>query len=138
MQLLLDHCYMCDGEWIAQQVKGIPMGTRPRPPFANLYCYPMEKHYALTTRLMGIIRRFIDDMWTYGARPPSAEQYHMDYKATSARGGDIVYLGVHTVVREGRVHTTLYNMVPISLSHPPLPHAGHNSTTNKAQWGPDE
>ena len=42
----------CSCYWItciAQQVKGIPMGNRPRPHFANLYCYPVEKHYALAT-----------------------------------------------------------------------------------------
>ena len=138
VQLLLDHCYTCDGERIAQQMKGILKGTRPGPQFANQYCYPIEKHDELSTRLMGIIRRFIVDLWTRGARQPSAKQYHMEYKATSARGGNVVHLGVHTVVREGRVHTAWKKRECEYPSHPPLPHAGYNNTTNTAEWSLDE
>ena len=43
VEYLLAHCYTRDGDRLARQAMGIPMGTKPDPHFANITCYPKEK-----------------------------------------------------------------------------------------------
>ena len=80
---------------------------------ANLYCYTVERDWALEHHprgLPGVITRFIDDFWSAEMSPPPARLYEMEYIQTSDGKGDkVIYMGVRVEVRQGRVHTVLYD-----------------------------
>ena len=85
------------------------MGLACAPQLATLACYPIEKKYALETKPTGLITRYIDDFWTCNMSPPPASSYGMEYKQTSTDPKQVVYLGIKVHVREGRVHTTVFD-----------------------------
>jgi hypothetical protein len=42
VRILVNYTYIANGEYIKRQCLGMPMGTNPAPPLANLYCYGCE------------------------------------------------------------------------------------------------
>ena len=42
VRILVNSTYIANGEYIKRQCRGMPMGTNPAPPLANLYCYGCE------------------------------------------------------------------------------------------------
>ena len=85
------------------------MGLPEAPALTTLAIYPIEKSYALKNNIKGFICSYIDDFATSGIHPPPPQDYGMEYKKTSENPQDVVFLGVRTSIRDGRVHTTLYD-----------------------------
>ena len=94
---------------MARQAMGIPMGIKAGPHFANITCYPGKKKYTLHTRVPGLIKRFIDDIWACGMEPRGEDVYQMKYKRTSTDTKKVTFIGIQVEVREDRVYTTLYD-----------------------------
>jgi hypothetical protein len=80
------------------------MGTNSAPDIANLTLYgiesrfvdtlskPMAQNYALTGR-------FIDDVITWGVRPPSCEIYGLNWLETTNPNGSVNFLGANITPR---------------------------------------
>ena len=101
--------YTLNGGKLRKQIRGIPMGLPHAPQLVALACYPVEKAYALVSRPAGVICRYIDDFFCSGMQPPPQESYQMEFQKTSDNPARVVYLGVLAEVREGALHTTIYD-----------------------------
>ena len=109
LRFTIFNAYTVNGGRVRRQKQGMPMGLPEAPQLTALALYPIEKKYALTHQTKGLITRYIDDFACSGMEPPPQENYGMEYKLTSDDPADTVYLGVRTVIRDGRVHTTLFD-----------------------------
>ena len=109
LRILVNAAYAMNGGLVRRQIKGLPMGLACAPRLATLSCYPIEKKSVLETNPTGLITRYIDDFWTCDVAPPPASAYGMEYKKTSENPKQVVHLEIKVDVREGRVHTTMFD-----------------------------
>ena len=47
LHFLVQNSYVCNGDIVRRQVQGIPMGLAVSPQLANLYCYVVERDFAM-------------------------------------------------------------------------------------------
>ena len=124
---LLAHCFTHDGNQVARQAMGVPMGIKPSPHFSNITCYPKEKKYALHTRALGLIKRLSDDSWVCSRELLGEEVYRMKYKWSSAEPKKVTFRGVEVEKWENNLHTTLYDHKQ-----------RHHRLANATKWGVHE
>ena len=60
-------------------------------------------------RPQGLACRYIDDFFVSGMDYTPAEMYGMEYQKTSKDPFDVVYLGVRVQLRNGSLHSTLFD-----------------------------
>ena len=108
-RLTIGSAFTVNGGQVRRQCLGLPMGLPEAPQLVALALYPIEKRFALATRPCGVICRFIDDFFSSGTQPPPPELYGMDYHLTSTSPTQVEYLGVRATIKEGRLHTTLFD-----------------------------
>ena len=96
VNFVIDNGYVKRGQTILKQVMGFGMGLACAGQIANLGCYPVERDFADKRQPSEVEYngRYIDDILTLTGCIPSEEEYGMQYKVTSQKEGDLVYLGM--------------------------------------------
>ena len=96
VEFVIDNGYIQRGLEVFHQVKGFGMGLACAGQIANLACYPVERDYAATRRPEEVMHnyRYIDDIHTLTGCIPAEKDYGMEYKNTTEREGQLVFLGM--------------------------------------------
>jgi ubiquitin C-terminal hydrolase len=94
LQFLVENSFVSNGGVVRRQVQGIPMGLAVSPQLANLYCYVVERDFAMSHgKRDADASRWIDDIHAFGDIP-SEEQYGMKYKQVSTSPETVTFVGI--------------------------------------------
>ena len=123
LRYLMSNCYFTFGDWVFQQIIGIPMGSDPAPFFANLFLYFYESTWLRQIQKTDIARarrfsntfRFIDDLSTLNDGGEFSRSYHEIYPPELELGRENVdtsyasFLDLSIRIQNGKFITSLFD-----------------------------